>query len=192
MKKSIIIISLLLFSLLSVGAVKNSKPKFWVNSKVECCEVKNPVKNLQWLNFKEDASNYDFSCVLLFKDNSTQEYYIVTRGVRAMRTEKHLIVMDKISIYDCNGRELDNGAFFRGKPADVSMNFEVSQNKKLNKRINKLNKCLVKLEEKLDKERKNITESAPNLQRPNPCQSWEEFVTTHTLVDVVAYSLLKK
>ena len=191
MKKSIIIISLLLFSLLSVGAVKNSKPKFCINSKVECCGVKNPVKNLQWLNFKEDATKSDFSCVLLFKDNSTQEYCIVIRGVRAMRTEQHLIVMDKISIYNCNGEELDNGAFFRGKPTDVAMNFVVSQDKKLNKRLNKINKRLIKLSEKLDKERKNITESAPSLQRPNPCQSWEEFITTHTLVDVVAYSYIK-
>ncbi len=190
MKKSIIIISLLLFSLLSVGAVKNSKPKFCINSKVECCGVKNPVKNLQWLNFKEDATKSDFSCVLLFKDNSTQEYYFVTREIRPMRTGMHLIVMDKISIYNCDGKELDYGAYFRGKATDVPMNFE-AQNKKLNKRLNKISKRLIKLENKLDKERGNITESAPNLQRPTPCESWENFIKTHTLVEVVAYSYIK-
>ncbi len=189
MKKSIII-SLLLLSFLSMGAVKSPKIKLWVDSKVECCEVKNPVKDLQWLHFKENASKCDFSCLLLFKDNSTQEYYFVTREIRPMRTGMHLIVMDKISIYNCDGKELDYGAYFRGKATDVPMNFE-AQNKKLNKRLNKISKRLIKLENKLDKERGNITESAPNLQRPTPCESWENFIKTHTLVEVVAYSYIK-
>jgi hypothetical protein len=191
MEKTVIIISLLFFVLLSIGAKKSPKPKFWIGSKVECCGVKNPVKNLQWINFKEDAPNSDFSCVLLFQNNLTKEYYIVIQAVCAMRTGMHLIVMDKISIYNCNGEKLDSGAFFRGKPTDVAMNFVVSQGKKLNKRINKINKRLAALEKKLDEERKYITESAPNLQRPNPCESWADFLSTHTLVDVVSYSYIK-
>ena len=191
MKKSIIILSLLLFSLLSMGAEKAPRFKFWIGSRVECCGVKNPVKKLQWLNFREYATSSDFSCALLFKNDLTQEYCIVTRGVRAMRTGMHLIVMDKISIYDCTGKKLDGGAYFRGKPTDVAMNFVVSQDKKLNKRIDKMNKQLIKLEKNLEEDKKNITGSAPNLQRPNPCQSWEEFITTHTLIDVVAYSYIK-
>ncbi len=189
--KKLIIISVLFFSLLSMGYAKSPKTKIWKDSKVECCGTKNPIKNLEWLKFIQDSDKYDFSCVLLFKNDATQEYCIVTRGVNAMRTGMHLIVMDKIAMYDCNGDMLDSGAFFRGKPSDVSMNFSVIQNKKLNKRIATLNKRLNKLEKKLDKARKNITESAPNLQRPNPCEGWEDFVMTHTLVDVVAYSYLK-
>jgi hypothetical protein len=54
-----------------------------------------------------------------------------------------------------------------------------------------VNKRYNKLEKKLEKARVKITESAPNLQPPRPCESCEELMKNYTLVDVVAYSYIK-
>ena len=190
--KKVIVISLLFFSLLSMGCAKTPKAKVWVNSKVECCGVNNPINNFGWLDFKQNANSHDFSCVLLLKNNATQEYCIAVHNVDGMRTGMFLVAMDGITLYDCNGVKLDRGAYFNGKPRyDLYKNSITTQDKKLNKRINKVNNRYNKLEKKLEKARVKITESAPNLQPPRPCESCEEFMKTHTLVDIIAYSYIK-
>lgn len=191
MKKSVII-SLLFFSLLSISYAKAPKAKVWVNSKIECCGVKNPIEKFGWLNFEQNANRHDFSCVLLLKNNVTQEYCIAVHDVDGMRTGMFLVVMDGITLYDCNGVKLDGGAYFNGKPRyDLYKNSITTQDKKLNKRINKVNKRYNKLEKKMEKVRLKITESAPNLQPPRPCKSCEELKKNYTLVDIMAYSYMR-
>ncbi len=190
--KKLIVISLLFFSLLSMGCAKSPKGKIWVNSKIECCGVKKPIENLEWLNFKQNVDKHDFACVLLLKNNETQEYSIVVHEVNGMQTGMFLVAVDGVTIYNCNGEKLDRGAYFNGKPRyDLYKNSVVTQDKNLNKRINKINKRYNKLEKKLEKARVKVAESAPNLQRPTPCATCEDFMKTHTLVDVVAYSYIK-
>ena len=190
--KKVIVISLLFFSLLSVSYAKTPKAKVWVNSKVECCGVTNLIENFDWLDFKQNVNKHDFSCVLLFKNNDTQEYSVAIHNVDGMRTGMFLVAMDGITLYDCNGVKLDKGTYFNGKPRyDLYKNSITTQDKKLNKRINKVNKRYNKLEKKLEKARVKITESAPNLQPPRPCESCEEFMKNYTLVDILAYSYVK-
>ena len=190
--KKVIVISLLFFSLLSVSYAKTPKAKVWVNSKVECCGVTNLIENFDWLDFKQNVNKHDFSCVLLFKNNDTQEYSVAIHNVDGMRTGMFLVAMDGITLYDCNGVKFDKGTYFNGKPRyDLYKNSITTQDKKLNKRINKVNKRYNKLEKKLEKARVKITESAPNLQPPRPCESCEEFMKNYTLVDILAYSYVK-
>jgi hypothetical protein len=190
--KKLIVVLLLFFSLLSVSYAKTPKAKVWVNSKVECCGVTNPIENFDWLDFKQNVNKHDFSCVLLFKNNDTQEYSVAIHNVDGMRTGMFLVAMDGITLYDCNGVKLDKGTYFNGKPRyDLYKNSITTQDKKLNKRINKVNKRYNKLEKKLEKARVKITESAPNLQPPRPCESCEEFMKNYTLVDILAYSYVK-
>ena len=193
MKKSIIVIvlSLVLVPLLSMGCAKTPKSKVWVNTKVECCGVKEPAKNLEWLKAEVEA-NFDFSCVMLLKNNATQEYCVLVHGVKGVRTGMFLVAMDAVTLYNCNGVKLDRGAYFNGKPRyDLYKNSVTTEDAKLSKRIAKVNKRYNKLEKKLEKARVKITESAPNLQPPRPCESCEEFLKAYTLVDVITYSYIK-
>lgn len=186
--KKLIVISFLFFSLLSMGYAKSPKVKVWT----KCYGVENSVKDLEWLNFKQHAGEHDFSCVLLLKSKVNQEYCIVVHDVDGRRTGMFLVAADGITLYDCKGEELDRGIYFNGKPRyDLYKNSITVQDKKLNKKIDKVNKRYNKLEKKLEKARVKITESAPNLQPPRPCESCEEFMKNYTLVDVVAYSYIK-
>ena len=47
MKKLIFIFSL--SALILVGCEKHYECTIWVNTDVECCNVKNPIDNLEWL-----------------------------------------------------------------------------------------------------------------------------------------------
>lgn len=190
--KKLIVISLLFSSLLSMVCAKTPKVKVWMDSNVECCGVENPIKNLEWLKFKQNADKHDFSCVLLFKNNVTQEYCIAIHEINGRRTGMYLVAVDGITLYNCNGVKLDEGAYFHGKPRyDLYKNSITTQDRKLNKKIKKVNKRCNKLEKKMEKARVKITESAPNLQPPRPCESCEEFMKTHTLVDIITYSYIK-
>lgn len=190
--KKLIVISFLFVSLFSMTYAKSPKAKVWVNSKAECCGVVNPIENLKWLDFKQNANGDDFSCALLFKNNVTQEYCIVIHEVNGRRTGKFLVAVDAITLYNCNGEKLDRGAYFNGQPRyDLYKNSVTTQDKKLNKRINKVNKRYNKLEKKLEKARTNITDVAPSLQRPTPCESCTDFMKNYTLVDVIAFSCKK-
>lgn len=192
MKKSVVIIVLLLlFPLLSIVSAKSPKYKIWVNSKVECCGVKEPVKNLEWLK-AEAETKFDFLCVMLLKNNATQEYCVLVHGVNGVRTGMYLVAMNDVALYDCNGVKLDRGAYFNGKSRyDLYKNSVTIQDGKLNKRIEKVNKRYNKMEKKLEKARVKITESAPNLQPPRPCESCEEFLKDYNLVDIITYSYAK-
>ncbi len=183
--KKLIIISFLFFSFLSMGYAKCSKVKVWT----KCCGVENSVKNLEWLKIKQEASKYDFSCVLLLKSKVTQEYCVVVHGVTGMRTGMFLVAMDEITLYACNGTELGRGAYFNGQPRyDLYKNSITTQDEKLNKKIDKVNKRYNKLEKNLEKARVKIKDSSPTLQSPRPCKNCEDFMKTYTLVDIMAYS----
>ena len=125
MKKSIfIIVTLTLLVFISCGEkIVEQPPKkpsdkptetteckrtIWVNPDVECCDVKDPLNNLEWIlqtpRFNEyKTALYSFAnYILLFKNNTTHEDFVVFN------------IKDKINyviIYDCNGNILDGGEY---------------------------------------------------------------------------------
>ena len=106
MKKLIFIFSL--SALILVGCEEKCKRTFWVNTEIECCSVKNPIDNLNWLKqtayFSEyETATYSFSnYILLFKNNTTHDNFIVTN------TNNNT---NWIIIYDCDGNEIGGGAY---------------------------------------------------------------------------------
>ena len=106
MKKCIFIISLSLLSL--VGCEKKYDRTIWVNPDVECCGVKDPLNNLEWISqtprFKEyQTASYSYSnYILLFQKNTTHEDFIIFK----IKDEINYVI-----IYDCNGNVIDGGAY---------------------------------------------------------------------------------
>lgn len=113
MRKLIFFISLSLLTL--VGCEKRYERTIWVNPDVECCDIKNPIDNLEW--FKELYNVYKDAYLskttefrqpdffFLFQNDTTQENFIVidTKGEYG----------DWIRIYDCSGNKLDGGIYDR-------------------------------------------------------------------------------
>ena len=84
MKKLIFFISLSL--LILVGCERNYERTIWVNPDVECCGVKDPLNNLEWLNSWYRSSYFNviinyptYQIVYIFNNDSTSEDFIVTR-----------------------------------------------------------------------------------------------------------------
>ena len=106
MKKLVFFISLSLLML--VGCEKHCKRTMWTNPDVECCGVKDPINNLAWLTqtayFDEyETASYSFSnYILLFKNNTTHENFIVTNANTGVSW---------VIIYDCDGNEIDGGHY---------------------------------------------------------------------------------
>ena len=154
MKKLIFFISLSM--LILVGCEKNYERTIWINPDVECCGVKDPLNNLEWLTqtayFDEykTASFSFFNCILLFENDTTHENFIVTNT----KTSVNWVI-----IYDCNGDIIDGGAY----------NYTNS---------NKI---------KYIKNSDNSELAGP----AQPCRTCDEFFKTHTLVDSIAYFIVK-
>jgi hypothetical protein len=106
MKKLVFFISLSL--LILVSCEKHCKRTMWTNPDVECCGVKDPINNLAWLTqtayFDEyETASFSFSnYILLFKNNTTHENFIVTNANTGVSW---------VSIYDCEGNYIDGGHY---------------------------------------------------------------------------------
>ncbi len=156
MKKLIFFISLSLLTL--VGCEKNYERTIWVNPDVECCGVKDPLNNLEWLRqtayFNDyETASYSFSnYILLFKNNTTYENFIVTNTDNGINW---------IAIYDCDGNMIGGG--------------EYPYNYKNSKKNNQV--------EKTYKSRKYGPAKS--------CDICDEFFKTHTLMDTIAYFIVK-
>ena len=111
MKKLIFFISLSM--LILVGCEKRYERTIWVNPDVECCGVKDPLNNLEWLNnWYEDSSfnennelNYlSYGFIFVFRNDSTLENFVVTR-IYKYNT-------NWFQLYTCKGDLIDEGIYF--------------------------------------------------------------------------------
>lgn len=88
---------------------RNYERTIWVNPDVECCGVKDPLNNLEWLRqtayFNDyETASYSFSnYILLLKNNTTHENFIVTNTDNGTNW---------IIIYDCDGNMIGGGQYF--------------------------------------------------------------------------------
>ena len=109
MKKLIFFISLSL--LILVGCERNYERTIWVNPDVECCGVKDPLNNLEWLNSWYRSSYFNviinyptYQIVYIFNNDSTSEDFIVTRTFGNNYNNYFLL-------YTCNGDLIDFGTY---------------------------------------------------------------------------------
>ena len=143
-----------------VGCEQPTKPpteskiehEIWINTEAECCGVKNPLSNLEWLKFmyEDFVSNHIQNLkqpefIFVFENDTTSENFIVF--------DRQGEYSGWMAIYDCTGNILDNGTY----------NY-VTKSKTFD----------------------NINKS-PSI----PCFICEEFLNTHTLIDTIAYFIVK-
>ena len=84
------------------------KRTIWVNPDVECCDVKDPLNNLEWLRKTSKFDEYntapasDYNFIFLFKNKDTQKDYIVVN---------YYCCTSWVFIYDCIGNFIDGGGY---------------------------------------------------------------------------------
>ena len=113
MKKLIFFISLSM--LILVGCEKNYERTIWVNPDVECCGVKDPLNNLEWLNnwYKDSYFNEDneldyqsYGFIYVFENDSTSENFIVIRNLI------YESLPCRFWLYTCEGEFIDGGYYY--------------------------------------------------------------------------------
>ena len=135
----------------------------WVNHEVECCGVKAPANNLEWLNNKlilEKTTPYSY-CVLLFRNNLDS-------------TESIVIKCDhSFSFYDCSGIRFGGG---------------LDYNKEYYSTLNMLSNINTNLLKKTENKRVAIPS---DFAAPAPCSKCKHFFNNNTLIDVIAYYIVE-
>ena len=112
MKKLVFFISLSL--LILVGCDKqpsehNYERTIWTNPDVECCGVKDPINNLEWLKdiyntwFNQQLQYSSYEYIFLFKNDSNSTDFIVKKTKMGEQPW--------FGLYECNGTFIDGGIF---------------------------------------------------------------------------------
>ena len=176
--------------------LNNQLKEYWINPKIKWSDIKdhtgwcNPSGPSWWVG-KTEFGRHDFSCLLLYTNDSTNEYYFVNHYMDfSTRLRGTTDVVSVVDVYRCYAKSIDGGAI-------LSSNFykqiNIPQNKKLRKRINKINKLFNKKYQQID-ELVGLTQERNEKYRCSSyssCEDCEEFFKTHTLVDVIGYSFVK-
>ena len=159
MRKLVFFISLSLLTL--VGCENKYEYTIWINNDAECCGVKDPLNNLEWLKrwYNDsylggypkgyfDTSVYQI--VYLFHNDSTLQDCIITRTF----CDNY---KNYFEIFSCDGYLIDHGRY----------NYDYT-----------------KLDIKIQKTKTDASQNIPSVEECNLCNY---FLKTYTLVDTIAY-----
>ena len=162
MKKLIFFISLSM--LILVGCEKRYERTIWVNPDVECCGVKDPLNNLEWLNnwyedsyFNREIDYPTYEIIYLFCNNNTFDNFIVTKTFGTNYD-------NYFQLFTCDGEWIDEGRYLNYN-SDYSNPDVLYQETQIN--VSKYT-------------------SIPE------CQLCDDFFENHTLVDTIAYFYVKQ
>ena len=161
MKKLIFFILLSLLTLVGCEGEHNYERTIWVNPDVECCGVKDPLNNLEWLNdwygyygysyFNREEINYPtYQIVYLFSNDSTLENFFVIKTSNSNFD-------NYFNLFTCDGNLVDEGEY---------VNFD------------------------LDYTNPDILYQKSQISIPK-CQLCDDFFENHILVDTIAYLHVK-
>lgn len=115
MKKLIFFISLSLLTLVGCEGEHNYERTIWVNPDVECCGVKDPLNNLEWLKTWYEDSYFNKKRGLVYEkyaefifiyENDSNKDEMIVRKVIYNNT------MDWYYVYHCNGEILTSGTYY--------------------------------------------------------------------------------
>ena len=156
MKKSIFIIAIFALILL-VGCERNYDRTIWINPDAECCGVKDPINNLEWLKdwYKDSYFNEELvlgakiygEFILLYQNKTTLEEFIIIKRKYHYPTAFYIINY-------CSGERLALGNY-----SDINDNLLEPKQKK--------NRMLY-------------------ISEPE-CDICAYFFDTHILIDTIAY-----
>ena len=118
MKRLIFFIPLFLFMLVGCERERNYERNYertiWINPDVECCGVKDPLTNLEWLkewyefslSIEENELSYPiYGFIYIFKNYCTSENFIVTRVYQAYHGSW-------FKLSTCDGEIIDEGIYW--------------------------------------------------------------------------------
>ena len=175
--------------------LNNQLKEYWINPKIEWQNI-NDTEGCNfgipsWLVGETKFGSYDFSCLLLYTNDSTNEYYFVNHYIDfSTRLKDSLDVVNVIDIYRCYGK---SGAGRVIADSNFYERINMTENKRLRNRINKINKSF-NLKCQQINELVKLTQERNEKYRYSeysPCVDCEDFFKTHTLVDVIGYSFVK-
>jgi len=176
--------------------LNNQLKEYWINPKIEWYEITDytewcSIKDPKWFIEKVKFGSYDFSCLLLYKNDSTNEYSFVNHYMDfSTRLGNSNYVASIVYVYSCYDKSIDEGAIL---DSNFYERINITDNKQLRKRINKINK-LFNIKYQQINELVKLTQERNEKYRYSeysPCVDCEDFFKTHTLVDIIGYSFVK-
>ena len=159
MKRLIFFISLSLLVL--VGCEKHYERTIWVNPDVECCGVKDPINNIEWLEelwdnrisyYFQDSEGYSY--FLLYKNKITSEDFILhyEKGIK----------YKNVAALSCNRKTI----FYGSLPSNYKVPIT-----------------------KLPIKKMALVPPSPG-EPPIPLDVWNNFLNENTLIDTIAYYIV--
>ena len=139
---------------------RNYERTIWVNPDVECCGVKDPLNNLEWLKEWYHSSYFNTNRVLyescywfvyVFENKETSENFIVFKDNEFLTEHPYFV------LHSCDGKIIDEGNYF-----DLNLDYA-------NPNI------------------QFVSSVSPTIIEPIPCLSCKDFFENHVLIDTIAY-----
>lgn len=173
-------------------SIKNERVKKWINPEINWDNIKCLQYKycLSWLISITNFGKYDYSCLMLFEDDSTKEpcfvHYYVDFSTRLKETNE---VVSVVRVEGCSYS-------FKGLAVLDSNFFEqinIPQNEELRKQVDKMDRIFSRKYKQVDKLAELVQEKNKkyNCKGYSICEDCEDFFKTHTLVDVIGYSYIK-
>ena len=176
--------------------IKNERVKKWMNPKIKWSDIIDPtewckMEDSSWLVRNTNFGRHDFSCLLLYKNDSTNEYYFVNHYMDFFtRLGNTHDVVSVVDVYRCYGKSMDGGAVLN---SNFFEQINIPQNKQLQRRVNKMDRIFSRKYKRVNKLAELMQEKNKkyNCKEYSICEDCEDFFNTHTLVDVIGYSYIK-
>ena len=176
--------------------IKNERVKKWMNPKIKWSDLIDPtewckMEDSSWLVRNTNFGRHDFSCLLLYKNDSTNEYYFVNHYMDFFtRLGNTHDVVSVVDVYRCYGKSMDGGAVLN---SNFFEQINIPQNKQLQRRVNKMDRIFSRKYKRVNKLAELMQEKNKkyNCKEYSICEDCEDFFNTHTLVDVIGYSYIK-
>ena len=175
--------------------IKNERVKKWMNPKIKWSDIIDPtewckMEDSSWLVRNTNFGRHDFSCLLLYKNDSTNRYYFVNYYMDFFtRLGNTHDVVSVVDVYRCYGKSMDGGAVLN---SNFFEQINIPQNKQLQRRVNKMDRIFSRKYKRVNKLAELMQEKNKkyNCKEYSICEDCEDFFNTHTLVDVIGYSYI--
>ena len=175
--------------------LNNQLKEYWINPKIKWQNI-NDTEGCNfgipsWLVRETKFGSYDFSCLLLYTNDSTNEYYFVNHYIDfSTRLKDTNEVVSVVDVYECFSKNRHGGAIL---DSNFYERINITDNKQLRKRINKINKLFNRKYQQLDELVRLSQERGKKYRYSeySSCEDCEDFFKTYIFVDIIGYSFVK-
>ena len=175
--------------------LNNQLKEYWINPKIKWQNI-NDTEGCNfgipsWLVGETKFGSYDFSCLLLYTNESTNEYYFVNHYMDfSTRLKDTNEVVSVVDVYECFSKNRHGGAIL---DSNFYERINITDNKQLRKQINKINKLFNRKYQQLDELVRLSQERGKKYRYSeySSCEDCEDFFKTYIFVDIIGYSFVK-